>query len=200
MNLKNRILAFLSSEEGTEETVVNLAEEKLEDGTIIIADIFEAGASIFIKGEEENVKLPVGEYKLEGGSVLIVTEEGIIESYGEAEADEPKEDEPKEEAIEQELAEEPMEEPQDESNEPEVDGQIQELIIVIASLEERIAKLEGGEELTTEEVVEELSAEEVIVEEVQLSNEESKEDEPEPIVHVPVDKTEKKSAFYFGKN
>ena len=65
MNLKKRILAFLSSEEP--KVVVELAQEKLEDGTIIIADKMEEGEAIFIKSEEdgeENVKLPIGDMLL----------------------------------------------------------------------------------------------------------------------------------------
>ena len=202
MNLKHRILAFLSSEEtSTEETVVELSDMELEDGTTITSEDWSEGGAIFIKGEgeeAENVKLPEGIYQIDG-KTLVIEQEGVIKSWGETEAKEDEAtDEPKEE-VKEELAEEPQDEPKDESNEPEVDGQIQELIIVIGALEARIAKLEGSEELAAE-VAEEVITEEVITEEVQLSNDESKEDESEPIVHIPEDKkAEKKSAFYFGK-
>ncbi len=184
MTLKNKILAFLSSEEPKEE-VVQLAEAKLADGVIIVSDDFAEGAAVFIKSEEdgeENVKLPVGEYSLEDGKQLVVSEEGIIESIGEAkeeveaDADEPKEDE---ELAEEEEVGEPQ--PEEES--------VEELKAVIVELEAKIAELEAKQELAVEEVIEE---------DVQLSSEEP-EAEPQPIVHVPADKAEKKPSFYFGK-
>lgn len=199
MNLKKRILAFLSSEEPTQE-VVELAQEKLEDGTIIIADKMEEGEAIFIKSEEdgeENVKLPIGDYILEGGKSLKISEEGIIESIGEAKEEESKEEmmeEPKEEELKEEEKEEEYSEEVIEEEAPQVDAQVQELIVVIASLEERIARLEGGQELSREDEPKEgevnLSSEEVEVKE---------EEEPKPIVHTPKEKSEKKASFYFGK-
>tara|TARA_R110000787_G_scaffold34260_4_gene88932 strand:- start:1133 stop:1720 length:588 start_codon:yes stop_codon:yes gene_type:complete len=70
-----------------------LAEMKLENGTIIVAESFESGKSIFIKTEEEEIALPVGEYKLEDGKILVVTEEGLIDSINEAVAEEEVADE-----------------------------------------------------------------------------------------------------------
>lgn len=65
---------------------VKLAQMALENGTIIEAEVFEAGASVFIVNEEDRIALPVGEYKLEDGMILIVAEEGIIAEIKEAEA------------------------------------------------------------------------------------------------------------------
>lgn len=65
---------------------VNLAQMALDNGTIIEAEVFEAGAAVFIVNEEDRVALPVGEYKLEDGMILIVAEEGIIAEIKEAEA------------------------------------------------------------------------------------------------------------------
>jgi hypothetical protein len=65
---------------------VKLAQMALENGTIIEAEIFEAGASVFIVNEEDRIALPVGEYKLEDGMILIVAEEGIIAEIKEMEA------------------------------------------------------------------------------------------------------------------
>ena len=56
-----------------------LTEIKLENGTILVAEKFEAGESVFIKTEDEEVALPLGEYKLEDGKILIVKEEGLID-------------------------------------------------------------------------------------------------------------------------
>jgi hypothetical protein len=63
---------------------VKLAQMALENGTIIEAEMFEAGASVFIVNEEDRIALPVGEYKLEDGMILIVAEEGIIAEIKEA--------------------------------------------------------------------------------------------------------------------
>jgi len=73
----------------------------LEDGTIVSADALEVGASIFIMVEEEKQPLPIGEYALADGSLLIVIEEGIIAEIKAVE-EEPKEKE--EEVVEEEMS------------------------------------------------------------------------------------------------
>lgn len=57
---------------------VELATAKLENGTVLEAEAFEAGNEIFIVTEDERVALPVGDYTLEDGKMLVVAEEGII--------------------------------------------------------------------------------------------------------------------------
>lgn len=58
---------------------VKLATMMLVDGTTTLeAEAFEAGYEVFIVGPEGNLPLPVGEYLLEDGSILVVVEEGII--------------------------------------------------------------------------------------------------------------------------
>jgi len=75
--------------------VLNLTEEvkleqlKLENGTILEADSFEAGKEVFIITEDEKVALPVGEYELEDGRSLLVEEVGLI---AEIKAEEEKEE------------------------------------------------------------------------------------------------------------
>ena len=87
--------------------VLNLTEEvkleqlKLENGTILEADSFEAGKEVFIITEDEKVALPVGEYELEDGRSLLVEEVGLIaeikaEKEEEVEADEHKDEEKEE--------------------------------------------------------------------------------------------------------
>lgn len=83
-------------EESTEE--VKLAQATLENGTILEAEAFEAGNEIFIVTEDERVAVPVGEYLMEDGQMLVVSEEGIIgeiksaeESEEEVEAEEEEE-------------------------------------------------------------------------------------------------------------
>ena len=57
---------------------VELATAKLENGTVLEAEAFEAGNEIFIVTEDDKVALPVGDYTLEDGKMLVVAEEGII--------------------------------------------------------------------------------------------------------------------------
>ena len=83
---------------------VKLEQRKLEDGvTTIEADAFEPEAEVVIITEDDQrIPLPVGEYKLEDGTTLVVTEEGIIaEIRAEAEV---------EEEVDEEVVEAPAEE------------------------------------------------------------------------------------------
>ena len=75
------------------EESVNLAEMKLENGTVLVAEEFKAGEAIFIKSEEEQIALPVGEYKLENEMDLVVKEEGLISEIKEVEAEKEEEEE-----------------------------------------------------------------------------------------------------------
>ena len=63
---------------GVELSDIQLAELKLENGTVLEAEVFESGKEVFIKTEDENVALPVGEYELEDSRLLVVEEEGVI--------------------------------------------------------------------------------------------------------------------------
>ena len=89
----NKIKTFLGEEkieEQVEETQVEetqleesqekveLAQAKLDNGTVLEAEAFEAGNEIFIVTEDERVAVPVGEYLMEDGQMLVVSEEGII--------------------------------------------------------------------------------------------------------------------------
>ena len=84
MNYKNKlnqIKALLALE-------VKLAQMKLEDGiTIVEAESFEPDFSIGIVTADGIVPMPVGEYKLEDGSILIVEVEGIIAEIKQEEAE-----------------------------------------------------------------------------------------------------------------
>ena len=64
----------------------------LEDGTIVSADALEVGSAVFIMVEEEKQPLPVGEYALADGSLLVVTEEGMIAEIRAAAEEAPAED------------------------------------------------------------------------------------------------------------
>ena len=107
-------------EESTEE--VKLAQAKLDNGTVLEAEAFEAGNEIFIVTEDERVAVPVGEYQMEDGQILVVSEEGII---GEIKAAEAEESEEEVEAEEEEMAYVSKEE--FESAVEEIKGMINEL-------------------------------------------------------------------------
>ena len=60
----------------SEEVSVQLEEIKLDNGTVLVAEKFESGQSVFIKSEDdENIALPIGEYDMEDGRKLMVTKE-----------------------------------------------------------------------------------------------------------------------------
>jgi hypothetical protein len=72
MNVINEIKTLLGME-------VKLAQMKLKDGvTILEADAFEMDNAVFIVNGEERIPLPVGEYELEDGMILVVAVEGVI--------------------------------------------------------------------------------------------------------------------------
>ena len=93
LNKVKEVLGVELSEE------VKLAQATLENGTIIEAKEFAEGNEVFIVTEDERVALPIGSYKLEDGQELIIEEEGIIKSIGEA-VEEAPEEAPAEEEVE----------------------------------------------------------------------------------------------------
>ena len=101
----NKVKEVLGVELSEENQEIKLAQATLENGTIIEAEEFAEGKEVFIVTEDEKVALPVGSYKLDDGQELIVEEEGIIKSIGEAvEAPEEAPAEEEVEAAEEELA------------------------------------------------------------------------------------------------
>jgi hypothetical protein len=94
LNMKKNVINQIKELLGME---VKLATMKLSDGvTVLEAEVFEAGAEVFIVAEDQKIALPVGEYELEDSKMLVVIEEGIIAEIKDAVAEE----------------EEPMEEPE----------------------------------------------------------------------------------------
>ena len=72
MNVINEIKTLLGME-------VKLAQMKLMDGvTVLEADAFEMDNAVFIVNGEERIPMPVGEYELEDGMILVVAVEGVI--------------------------------------------------------------------------------------------------------------------------
>jgi hypothetical protein len=66
---------------------VKLEQMKLNDGvTVIEADSFEANNEVFVVTEDDQrIPLPVGEYVVENGMLLVVTQEGVIAEIKEQE-------------------------------------------------------------------------------------------------------------------
>ena len=165
------------------EESVNLAEMKLENGTVLVAEEFKAGEAIFIKSEEEQIALPVGEYKLENDMILVVKEEGLISEIKEVEAE-------KEEEEEVEAADHKDEEKEEMRyvTKEEFNKAVDEIKAMIDEMAKH--KEEMSEETATEEVKEELQ-------ETELSA--TKEEAVEPIKHNPETEQNKKGKFLFGQ-
>ena len=168
------------------EETVNRAEMKLENGTVLVAEEFKAGEAIFIKSEEEQIALPVGEYKLENDMVLVVKEEGLISEIKEVEAE--KEEEEKEEVEAAELEKEEEKEEMRYVTKEEFTKAVDEIKAMIDKMGKD--KEEMSEETATEEVKEELQ-------ETELSA--TKEEAVEPIKHNPETEQNKKGKFLFGQ-
>jgi len=87
-------------------TRVELEDRKLDNGTVIFADEFAEGQPVFIVTEDERIPMPVGEYMMEDGSMLVVEEEGVIASINAAEeVVEDEVEEVVEEVVEEEMSE-----------------------------------------------------------------------------------------------
>ena len=112
---------------------VKLEEQKLENGTRVEAESFEKGKEIFILTDDEKVAMPVGEYLLEDGRLIVVAEEGIIDDVREVSDEVPqKEEEAKDETEDLEKEEELV----DDGEEAAVDDW--------AGMEKRIKNLEDA--------------------------------------------------------
>jgi len=73
---------------------IKLEQMALDNGTIIEAEMFEAGQPVFIVNGEDRVALPIGEYTLESGMMLVVEVEGEIKEIKEAVMEAPVEEAP----------------------------------------------------------------------------------------------------------
>ena len=165
---------------------VKLEQQALENGTVLEADSFEADNEVFIVTEDERVAVPVGEYQLEDGRILVVAEEGIISEVKEA----------GEEEVEEVEAEE-------EEKEEMAYATKEELAEVKEMIEEIKAMLEPKEDLSSEDlgnlITEELSKHELseVPQEVQ---EKLNEPAAEPIMANPEADSTNKPSFKFAQN
>ena len=165
---------------------IKLEQMKLENGTILEAEAFEAGAEIFIVNEEDRIAVPMGEYMLEDGKVLIITEDGIIGEIKDAE-EAPAEEAAPEAEVEVEA--------EAETSTPKkvVESITKEMFFSeIEKLRNEIAELKAAKVEVKEEV--ELSAEVKEEVAVELSAEEA-----QPLKHNPEDAVEKKQTNLFAQ-
>ena len=190
-DMLNKIKTIIGGIELTEEVKeIQLAEMKLQNGTVVEAEEFKKDEAIFIKSDDERIAMPVGEYVLEDGKLLVVEKEGIIADMRDVSDDVPA----KEEASEEEVKEE-MEEEADVADWKGMEKRIKNLEDAIADL--KADKVDAPEEVeATAELSEEVKEEikEDVNEEVELSAVET----VTPVKHNPEAKNESK--FTLKKN
>ena len=187
---------------------VNLEDMKLENGTVVTAESFEKGKEIFIVTDDEKVAMPVGEYILEDGRLLVVSEEGIIDDVRDV-SDEVPEEETTETTEDLEEKEEVVEEEKEMAEVGDWEGmekRIQNLEDAIADLKGEV-KAEDVEEIKEEEMSDDVQAplksrtvKEEFSEEVSNGvSEELSEAASKPIKHNPEAVTPQKKQVQFAK-
>jgi len=168
---------------------VKLEQMKLDNGAILEAEVFEAGAEIFVVADDERVAVPVGEYEVEGGMIIVVSEEGIIGEIKEAGAETEEEAPATEEVVEEE----------------ELSTETASPKKIVKSISEEMFFSEI-EKLRTEINELKLSKTEVVAEEVVVELSEVKEDkvelsaeEVEGITHTPENLSDKKELNLYSQ-
>ena len=184
---------------------VKLEETKLENGTIVSAESFEKNKELFIVTDDEKVAMPVGEYLLEDGRLVVVSEEGIIGDIREVADEAPQKETEEGEEITSDLEEEtePKEKEMAEVGDWEgMEKRIQNLEDAIASLKgDKEDKLEEDEEEKEVEMDEDVSRQpksRTIKEE--FSQEEISEPAAKPIKHNPEAVSETKKVEFAKGN
>lgn len=187
---------------------VKLEEQKLENGTRVEAESFEKGKEIFILTDDEKVAMPVGEYLLEDGRLVVVAEEGIIDDVREVSDEVPqKEEESKDETEDLEKEEELV----DDGEEADVEDwagmekRIKNLEDAIADLKSKVGESNMEEEVEMEEEVNRQPKSRTIKEEFNKEvNEQVKEELSQPaaapIKHSPENGNAKKENFRIAPN
>ena len=178
----NKIKNIVGEKVNLSENKIEMAEMKLENGTVLVAESFEAGKSIFIKTDDEQVALPIGEYELEDGKILVITEEGLIDSIKDA---------TKEEVVEEELSEDSKEVEETELEEEEKEEMKyvtkEEFTSAVEEIKAMIEDKMGNKEEMKEEVIEDQKEELSAV-------------APSPVKHNPEAKADNKVNFKISEN
>lgn len=182
----NQVKELLGVETESSVEEVKLAQMKLENGTVLEAESFESDQPVFIVTEDERVALPLGEYELEDGKILVIEEEGIIKEIIDSK---PEEEVEVEEEIE---ASEELEEEKEEEIEAKYVTK-EELTSVVDEIKAMIEDLKGPHK---EE--EEMSEQVGLAVTEMLSKEEPVElaEETKKVNHSPEGKEQKKINLY----
>ena len=177
---------------------VKLEEMMLENGTKVEAESFEKGKEIFIMTDDEKVAMPVGEYMLEDGRLLVVEQEGLIADMREVSDEVPQKEEKEE--ITEDLEEKEDDNYEDDGKEADV-ADWKGMEKRIKNLEDAIADLKGDKEskMGDQEEVSDGSLKSRTVKEE--FNEELSEPSVAPIKHSPESKENKKgNGFLHSQN
>jgi len=186
---------------------VKLEEMKLENVTIVSAESFEKDNEIFIVTDDEKVAMPVGEYLLEDGRLVVVSEEGLIADVRDVADEVPAKETEEGEEITSDL-EEKEKEMADEGNYVTKDD-YRQMEVKIQNLEDAIADLKGDKEskMADSEDEEELTGEpqnvlksRTVKEEFsEVIKEDLSEASAKPIKHNPEKVTKTKKRLEFAK-
>lgn len=189
MEMLNQIKSVLGVELSTEEKV-ELAQAKLENGTVLEAESFESGKEVFILTDDEKVALPIGEYEMEDGKILVIAEDGIISEIKEG---------GEEEVVEEEVEE--VEEVEEELKEEDKYATKQELAEIKSMVEEIKELMKEGkkEEMQKEEELMSHKLTELACQEDEALKEELSKPASEPIKHSPEAKEELNKVVYSQK-
>ena len=173
---------------------VKLEEMKLENGTIVSAESFEKGKELFIVTDDEKGAMPVGEYLLEDGRLIVVEEEGMIADVREVSDEVPAKESEEGEEITEDLKEDEYEE-EDDKKMADV-GDWEGMEKRIQNLEDAIADLKGDKESKMDE-------EEMSIDSKPLKSRTVKEEFSEaavkPIKHNPESGNKKRNQVQFAK-
>jgi hypothetical protein len=189
MEMLNQIKSVLGVELSTEEKV-ELAQAKLENGTVLEAESFESGKEVFILTDDEKVALPIGEYEMEDGKILVIAEDGIISEIKEG---------GEEEVVEEEVEE--VEQVEEELKEEDKYATKQELAEIKSMVEEIKELMKEGkkEEMHKEEELMSQKLTELACQEDEALKEELSKPASEPIKHSPEAKEELNKVVYSQK-
>ena len=189
MEMLNQIKSVLGVELSTEEKI-ELAQAKLENGTVLEAESFESGQEVFILTDDEKVALPIGEYEMEDGKILVIAEDGIISEIKEG---------GEEEVVEEEVEE--VEQVEEELKEEDKYATKQELAEIKSMVEEIKELMKEGkkEEMHKEEELMSQKLTELACQEDEALKEEVSKPASEPIKHSPEAKHELNKVVYSQK-
>ena len=179
----NKIKNIVGEKVELSEEKIEMAEITLKNGTVLVAESFEAGESIFIKTDDEQIALPIGEYELEEGKILVVTEEGLIDSIKEAAEEAVEEEELSEES--EEVKETELEEEEKEQLEYVTKEEFKSAVEEIKGMIEKMGYKDKEE--MKEEVIEDTKEELSAV-------------APEPVKHNPEAEVDNKVNFHIASN